>query len=281
MRSFDHTGKTIGDWTVGEKSLKNGRSTYLLKCQRGHEKNVSTQHFFSHQRCQECVKIETVKKHESRIGERSGKLTIVSVEREGRRIKYVVRCECGKTYSINCYWQFTRSKSCKACSKGSWPGKVIGNCKMIKKVSRYQWEKECKCGNIFVGASLKTDCGCVRKKKLLDEAQKKVGMTYQNLTIEKISGFQDGHISFLMRCKCGKAFVMLNGHEFKNKSCGCVTNLPTGENASKASLKNFEVIAMRELYDSGLYTIDQLSAMYKKKSNYILRIVKKHIWKHV
>ena len=164
---------------------------------------------------------------------------------------------------------------------GFHPGKRMGHCVLIENMGNRRWRKKCDCGTIFIGSCNKSDCGCVYKKRTLEEAQKKIGLKYHFLTVKKIVGNEKGHIQLLIKCKCGKEFIRNNGHEFKSRSCGCALSVPVGDKANNASLKNCEVISMREFYESKLYSLAELSVIFNKSQNYIFRIVKRHIWKHI
>ena len=257
---------------------QDGKKMYEYKCDCGKQRTTSSKHVTRLVTCPNC---SAQKLHDSHKGEKHGRMTCLGYSPVKKGHGYLIQCECGKRYTINDYKQFLITSSCKSCSKGVYPGKKSGLITFIKNMHNRSWKMECECGTVFIGATRRRDCGCVAKKKILDLAQTKVGRKYHYLTVKEIHSHEDGHIKLLVKCKCGNQFIRHNGHEFKGRSCGCEFVVPVGEKASKAILKNYEVISMRELHDSGLYSIQQLSTMFKKKEHYIWRIVNRKIWKHV
>lgn len=285
MKIFNYTGKTIGRWTFLEKVSVSGTSIYRCRCVCGYERVISSQKVSRLPDCPICREKEKLERYrihaEKQLGRRNGRLTLVAYKRLKKAHGYLVKCDCGSEVAMKMD-QFCSTKSCKKCALGNWPGRIVNNTKLIQKIDRYNWQKECLlCGSIFQGTGRQKDCGCSYKKRLFDLASKKVGSSYKNLTIKKVLHNENGHNMLLIRCKCGKKFTRPNGHEFKSISCGCLNKVPTGDKASNATLKNYEVKSMREMYASGLYTIDQLAKIFNKSNNYIYRIVHRKIWKHV
>lgn len=279
MRIYDHTGKKYGTWSVTEMFHKDGNKFYRCLCDCGNTKIVARGHLLRKSSCEKCKpKIM----HDSHIGEKHGKLTCLGYHKVKKGHGYLIQCDCGAKYTVNNYYQFKKSSSCKKCIHGFHPGKRIGNSILMESIGNGNWKKKCDCGSIFIGtATRKTDCGCIAKKKILDLALKKVGRKYHYLTVKAIHRYSDGHIHLVVKCKCGNQFIRHNGHEFKSRSCGCEFVVPVGEKANKATMSNCEVISIRQLYESGLYSINHLSNMFNKKPNYISRIVNRNIWKHI
>lgn len=278
MRIFDHTGEKIDNWSVIKMIPGKGDKKYLFRCDCGFEKLVSSQRVYRKASCLKCCSIQ---KYNSYKSERNGKLTCLGYGSNGKRHGLNAQCDCGKILFFGCYAQFQSTSSCKSCRSGFYPGKKTGNSTLIERIDGAFWKKRCVCGEVFVADSRKTNCGCIKKAKLIKEAESKIGNTYYYLTVKGLGGFDNGHLLLLLRCKCGKEFTRPNGHEFKGKSCGCGMFLPTGEKARVATLKNWEVVAMREFYKSKVYSIDELANMFKKSANYISKIVTGKIWTHV
>jgi len=57
--------------------------------------------------------------------------------------------------------------------------------------------------------------------------------------------------------------------------------LLAGEKNPNAKLKDSEVIAIREKYGTGNYTMEEIGAMFGVSRRSISNIVNKHIWKHI
>lgn len=173
-------------------------------------------------------------------------------------------------------------------------GKVIRGVMLLEKLEKlpygngYFWKMKCLCGNEFKAAArfsgkYFSNCGCVKDKYYYNKALEKVGLKYKYLTVKALLRKENKHHIFLMKCKCGKTFEKISGHHFKEQSCGCIKphSIPKNDKAASAKLKNHEVISMRELHTSGLYSIKDLAEMFNLSENYVSRIVKKHIWKHL
>ena len=274
MKINDHTGNIIGSWTVIEKIEVPGNHSYLCRCKCGKEHTFSTKRINRITKCKDCIAQDHLSQF---IGITHGRITCIGLGTKG---KLNVTCACGSNYDLKPY-DFHKSESCTDCKHGYYPGNIINGCELIKRIKGKIWEKKCICGKIFQAISSKINCGCVNKNKLYNEAKKKIGHKYGYLKVVKIAGNENGHIQLLLKCKCGNTIIRNNGHEFKGYSCGCFTNLPVGERSNSATLKDSEVISMRELFSSGLYSKEQLSEMFNKPVGYISRIIARDIWKHV
>jgi len=278
MRIYDHTGERHGTWTITGIEPGINPKTYRYKCDCGNEKLVPSRKVF---RKAICLKCQSKIHYDKYKGERNGIISCLGHKYDGKRHGLAVRCDCGHEYWVGSYHQFIRTSSCKSCAHGFYPGKRVGCTTLIENMHNRLWKKKCDCGNIFISKASKPDCGCIAITKRIREAEKKIGKKYHYLTVKKIIGNKNGHILLLIRCKCGKEFTRHNGHEFKSRSCGCELVVAVGEKASKATLKNCEVISIRELHASGLYTVNQLATMFNKPTNYLRRIIGRFIWKHV
>lgn len=278
MKVYNHVGKRIGPWNVISMFHENGKKKYVCRCEDGHEKVVNSYHIT---RIIPCVKCKLKQEKNKHLGERHHRLKCVGFISDAKgHTKYLIKCDCGKEIEMKLN-QFKKTSSCKSCSKGFYSGKRVGKSILIERHSHRLWKKHCDCGKFFIGVARKPNCGCIAKNKITNRALLKLGKKYEYLTVKSIFKNHNGHTQFLMHCKCGKEFVRNNGHEFKSKSCGCKLNVPVGEKANKATLKNCEVISIRELYNSGTYTMKQLSDMFKKSENYIYRIIHRKIWKYI
>lgn len=278
MRIYDHTGEKIDTWTVIRIIPDRPQKTYLFRCECGKEREVSSRHIYRKSGCKFCIGKKTVEDH---LGERSGKITCIGHVHQKRRHKLLVKCDCGTSYIIDSYHQFLRTHCCESCRHGFSPGKENGNCVLIKRMNGRIWEKNCFCGNIFYGDSRKKHCGCQLIEKSINKAKNKIGLKFYNLKVIAIDGFKKGRLFLKVQCKCGKILSIINGHEFKSKSCGCYFGIPVGENSAKATLTDTEVKTIRELYETGLYSEEELAKIINKEKHYVRRILKRQIWKHV
>lgn len=279
MRIYDHTGKKYGSWTVISMSYAIGNKTYTCKCDCGKERFVNSRRITRELICHNC---KTIQNHNSHSGEKHGNVTCLGYSKaKSNRHGFSIKCDCENIFTVDSYSQFLNISSCFKCRMGNYPGKRSGNSILIEHINNRKWKKRCDCGTIFIGESKKKNCGCIAKKKVLEAAKMKIGKKYHYLTVKSIFSNKNRHIQLLIRCKCGKEFIRNNGHEFKSRSCGCELTVPVGEKSNKATLKNCEVLSIRELYASGIYSIGQLSLMFNKKEHYLMRIIRRQIWKHI
>lgn len=285
MKILDRTGSKIGNWDVLKKINITGKSEYLCKCSCGKEKIFSSAHIYKISKCKDCESKEKILKH---VGKKHGKLTCIGITDDKPHRKLIILCECGVKYTMKGVSQLNRSYSCKSCAGGYYPGLEINGIIILERVDNRIWRMKCHCGKIYEKIPNHDrgkfyDCGCVTKKKWSTEAEKKIGMKCGFLTVKKVLPSENGHLQLLVKCKCGTKLKINNGHEFKSYSCGCYKpiSLPKGEKANSATLKNCEVISMRQFYEKGIYSEKELSEMFNKKPEYIRRILKKQIWKYV
>lgn len=257
---------------------ENRQKKYLCRCDCGNERTTDSRHITRDSTCEKCKPIIQNNTH---IGEKHGRLTCLGYQYTKNRHGLKVRCDCGRELNISCYSTFLKTSSCKSCSRGFFPGKRTGNATLLENLHNRYWKKLCDCGTIFIGGTRKKDCGCFVKKKIIEGALKKVGTKFHSLTVKSIASYKEGHVQLLIKCKCGNQFIRNNGHEFKSRSCGCELHVPVGEKASNATMKNCEVISIRELHNSGLYSLEQLANMFNKHRSYIRRIILRQVWKHI
>ena len=277
-------GSQINDWKI--IGFSEGESVkYTIQCKCGYVKQSSSKKLFLLTSCRVC---QGKSKSDVHVGKTYGNFTVLDNPiYKGIRCLLVKCKQCENTFHSS-FFIIKNQKSCRRCRFGFHPGKVIDGITILEKLDKGKYKMKCFCGNIFEKNPRKylgklTGCGCMVHLKYLNEVQNKIGKKFENLKINKILGNTNGHYVLEMLCKCGKKFKVNNGHEFKGKSCGCnnIKYLPKGENAPRSRFKNYEIIAMRELYTSGSYSINDLSDMYRCSNNYVYRIIKKMIWKHV
>ena len=278
MRIYNHIGEKIGTWTVVSIIPDRPKKTYLFKCECGKEKEVSSAKVYRKAECKFCIGKKSVEAH---LGERNGKITCIGHVHKNRRHGFLVKCDCGISYPVFSYHQFLRTQCCESCRHGFYPGKKTGNCVLIKRADGRQWEKKCNCGNIFIADSRKTNCGCQIQERKINKAKAKIGLKLNYLKVIGIEAYKDKHIYLKVKCKCGKILSIMNGHEFKSKSCGCYLGTPVGEKSSKATLTDVEISSIRELFATGLYSEEELARMIHKSKYYVRRILKRQIWKHI
>lgn len=277
-------GDKINDWLI--KGIIPGETVkYKIVCVCGKESICSSKAIFKKTKCRFCT---GKKKSDQYIGKYIGNFKILDNPIVNGKRVLLAKCKCGNEY-FSKKDQLTRNKSCKKCCGGNFPGKVMDGCTLIEIIAHSKWRIKCHCGNIYIsqprydkrpeGMKFR-DCGCTKNRSYMERIKNKIGYKFGKL---KVIDVEKGnkHNILICKCKCGKIKRVINGHEYKQASCGCLKseNTPTAEKKGNARFKNFEILTMRELYQSKIYTVLQLSEMFQASESYILRIVKGHIWK--
>lgn len=202
--------------------------------------------------------------------------------------KIKIKCKCGNEF----YRDVTNIKKYEHCSKcrmGNYPGKICDGCELIEKYDRYKWKMKCHCGNIYTAcpryemrsSGLKfRNCGCKKTVRYMEKIKDKIGLKFGILKVIKVKK-GDKHNILICKCKCGNKIEIKNGYESKQNSCGCLKkeNIPKAEKKGNARFKNIEIMSIREMYHSKLYSLDELKDIFKCEKHYLARIIKGKIWK--
>jgi hypothetical protein len=271
-------GDKIRDWTIISVE-DDGSIKYVIKCKCGQLKVVASNKLSKQTSCRSCIaKQDCI----TLVGTYLNNFYILSYGKDGRKRTYEARCKCGNIIFATRY-SLKTNKGCRACNRSHFPGKVIDGCTLLERINGLNWKMKCHCGKIYIKnlrSSANADCGCVVDAEIMKKAREKIGMKFGKLKVIDVEpGFR--HLQLVCKCKCGNIVKFNNGHECKKKSCGCLLkdNNPRYERKGNARFKNHEIIALRELYQSGLYLKEDLAKMYEVSLNYISRILGNHIWK--
>ena len=218
-----------------------------------------------------------------KIGDFCGIFQILNHAWNGKKSLYTIKCKCGNIRTVK-GTQFQTRKYCPNCVKNVFPGKVIDGITLISRAEKGKWTLKCKCGKIYESQLKKrlfsgklNGCGCDKREASLSKARKKIGLKYKYLRITKVLGFTGKSIFLELKCVCGNTIKRPNGNEFKSESCGCKwhTNGIKGEEHFFSKLKNTDVLSMRELHLSGLYSIKELSKIFSITPWYTKAIIEK------
>lgn len=276
----------VNGWTI-LSFVHTDRLKYLIKCACGKERLVASNKIISLRPCLLC-KNKNIR--DALIDTKVGEFNIISSEKIGNRHMYLAECKCGDRRLMT-YNSLKRRKVCQSCRFVNFSGKVVQGCKLIRRVSSHIWEIKCRCGTLYknvIRVDKRTnearfrDCGCTKNIAYKNAANKKIGNKFGNLKVIAVEkGFR--HNMLVCKCICGNKIKIKNGHEPRQLSCGCarLTNKHNSERHARARFTNVEIISIRELSKSGLYTIQDLGLMFNVGPHYITRILKKQIWKHV
>lgn len=280
----ERIGQVYNGMKIVNIERKRKKFKFICKCECGYERKVLTNNL-NKVMCRYC---SVVNKYKNLIGTKKGKLILIDICMNGLACKFKVKCNCGNIYHMKPYL-FTHAKSCCKCRKGYSIGHVFPNgITLVEYLGDKLYKMKCHCGVLYNSVirshnGKQIDCGCTNKNKILEKAKEKIGEIYGHLKVTKLLGNLDGHYIYEMKCKCGNKILKRGGHFNKSKSCGCLLkeNLPVGENAKNAKLKDIDVKSARDMYESGNYSIEELSSIINVDKNYLKRILKKDIWKNV
>lgn len=273
-------GEKINKYTIFDISESESRALYHVKCECGKERRVSSSHLSRLTQCWTCSASQHLNDY---IGKKFGSLLVISHEIYQGQRKLKVKCDCGNETYVESY-RLRNQKNCFKCKAGFFPGKTTNGCELLKKLYEKKGEFKCHCGNIFISriSSRVKDCGCQYSKLYLGKLKDKIGNKFGKL---KVINFKKGyqHNILVCKCKCGNVIEIINGHESRQNSCGCLRkeNNPRAEKKGNARFKNFEILSLRQLNSTGIYSVEELSKIYNISKNYISRIVNNHIWKNI
>lgn len=278
-------GEYIENFEIVGYDTSQKTSKYKVKCSCG--KILCNTHYQLKKR-KICYLCSLKKRTSFHIGKILGNFTVIGQQQNETRTKLNVICNICKKQYFKSYCELGKSKWCPNCIGGYYPGLRIKNITLLERLGNCLWKAKCDCGN-FLKKSIahittqKYVCICQKKINILDKAKQKIGLKYYNLKIVDIASYENGHITFLLKCSCGTTLLRNNGNEFKSKSCGCKwhANAANGENCTFSKLNEIEVLSIRELYQSTLYSIDELSKMFDITKGGIEKILNRQTWKHL
>lgn len=226
-----------------------------------------------------------------------------------------LRCSCGQEFSRNQanYLHRTKNKKCKTCSLVNFVGKKFGELTVIaKSVAKYSgcYSCICSCGNIkdyaISNVIRHTRCcsACTKKNKpyltrfkdpdarkvLIVKIQKLkreryiakwLGKKHFFLKVIKYLGQVTGtrekvknkHCLFLCKCVCGKKIEVSSYHLPFKKSCGCMNFKQKIQSCAK--LTELEVVQIRELFSSGMYTCKDLAKIFNVHLQTVSQVVRR------
>lgn len=281
-KADDRVGEKINDWKLVSYDKK--QREYSIECKCGSILKKPIGNIIKQKCCSSC---HFKDKSKSYIGKKINKLTVIdSVHQENKNFLKVL-CQCGNTYLLKPY-QLKKINGCCKCKNGFYPGAIIDGMEILEYLGNSKYKIKCVCGNLFDTRPRKylgkyPTCGCTNHSRIIAEANKNVGIKFEYFKVTKVLGVLDSHVILELKCKCGNTVLRRNGQIRKSKSCGCMDSksLPNSEKASNAKLSNIEILAMRDLFESGNYTVQDLMDMYALNYSYVRRIVTRKIWKHI
>ena len=168
-------------------------------------------------------------------------------------------------------------------------GKKNEKTKFIKYISNGKYECVCDCGNNFIGRLRSKSCGCHILENHIKDAKKLEGIKFFGIKILSFSHFQQRNNTNLKsaiynaKCICGISFKICRTNIFKTKTCGCriINNHARGERQGNNKYKEKDVIAIKELFLTGQYSINDLSSMFNIKNYIIHSFINETSWSHL
>ena len=298
-----HTGKTYNHWTLLEVDPKNRRK-HLCICQCGKKETVYTSNITSGKstNCREC---QALKKSLHLKGKKIFFLKILDVVKINGKSKLLVECDCGNITYLNnnlgnkpgkyiscgkCNLGI-KTKKCKYEYKYMTLGKKFGDLEIVENIDAQTAIAKCICGQKLEVKrhhlqTLHPSCGCFWKNQRIKNAKRLEGYIHGYLKIKKfigMKGTKKTRAHYLLECKCGKEFERSISYLWGSKSCGCLQKekAPKGEDNGGSKSKNCEILSIRELQKTGIYTQKELADMFQTNESRISNIILKKTWKHL
>ena len=220
-----------------------------------------------------------------KIGDKIGDREVIDIIKIKYNIFYKLKCKCGKEINK----QFSKIKSkCKSCQVKSFEGTKQGKLTFIKYMGLEKWEARCDCGITKIVKKSCMSCGCgqyrgiTRALDFLERKKEMIGLKNGKLKIIGVKLI--GNNTFLeCRCECGNKKKYTISNFYICKSCGCEQhNLEhmRGSNHSRSNYKNYQIIALKELYFSKICSIKELCKKFNIKQKNIYAILREEIYKN-
>jgi hypothetical protein len=261
MESEDIVGKHFFDWEVlslCEKRDSSGNKLYECRCKCGIIK-IKTKNAVSSgnsKRCISCSNEKTIQdkletKRKKYIGKVYGTWTIKDYSRKNNKCFFIVECVCGnqkKDSSLASIRRFLNG--CFKCRKTK-----LTNEQLLK-----------------------------RRKNHIEKAKEKIGKDVGSFKILKIAYVKNSLIHFVCKCFfCKKNTIIPNGSIPFRESCGCLRekHKARGSKQHASKLNEIEAASIRDLYESGYFSLTELSKQFEVTIGTISAIIKKETWKHV
>jgi hypothetical protein len=205
--------------------------------------------------CMNCARVPF------KIGDKIDHLTVL--ERDRNRIRgYICLCECGNKSSVLSRY-LSKGKSPKRCEK----------CRYFKKYSNKP------------KLSIQELAEIRAKEKHYKSMNEKIGKKFGNLKVLSFDKWENCPVRrrAWYRCKCiCKNIIAVRGDHLKyRKSCGCISRGKKGPDNWKSNFTKDQVLAIRELKKTGMYTQREISKMYNANETTISSIVLKKTYRNV
>lgn len=310
LRSKYQSGQKFNSWTLLSRDFTKKRPTiWLCRCECGNEVKQYLGNITSGKssQCSLCASKQlSLNSNKAIIGKRFNHLEVLSLEKYNGKMKAKVKCDCGNEVFLKP--QHIKNETYKSCGKCNLAfekrkrkyvyrlgkiGEKFGMLTVLEKIEDHKYLCKCDCGNDFEAKlhhfqNQMPCCGCYWKEKRIGLANKLIGLKWGYLRIIKFLGMKkdqnnDSRAYYEIKCKCGNLIQKEIGHMFDVKSCGCFhkESLPKGSQNYNAKTNEIEVKAIKELFDSKLYTRREISEMMNLEYSNVCMIISKTTWKHV
>jgi len=230
MKRLDITNQRFGKLTTISLAghTKRGDLLWLCKCDCGNEKLVPIDHL----RRGLVKSCGCLRKKPDFVGERFGKLTVISSAGNSKNGSFLWLCKCDCGNEKLAQTGDLRGGKLKSCgclkTKPSIAGERFGKLTVIESVregfNRTMWRCICDCGkeNIVHRSGLVSgrirSCGCLRVERL-------EGQRFGRLTVvEEVGRTQEKDVLWKCLCDCGNEKLATTGYLRYGsvQSCGCL-----------------------------------------------------------
>ena len=222
-----------------------------------------------------------------KIGDKIGDREVIDIIKIKQGTLLKLKCKCGKEIK-RLVGAIKRIGACKYCKIKSFEGTKQGKLTFLKHMGLQTWEARCDCGITKLVQKHYKSCGCEqynRTNRTLEYFQKTkelIGLKHNKLKIIDVK-LIGGSVFLECICVCGSVNFYIPCKLFRIKSCGCEKhNLVhmRGENHNNSKHKNFEIIALKELYFSGICSIKELCKIFNIRNSEIYGILREEEWKN-
>ena len=292
-RAEDLTGMRFGRLTaIGRTHNKNGRVTWLCKCDCGNYTTVTAKHLASKAIMSCGCLLKELQTPIDLEGKKFGRWKVLELSNKKSKhgdIYWKCECECGtirevmargltsgKTTSCGCYREEFNKK--RSDISGNRFGKLVA----IKPTDRRNgtnkiWELKCDCGNITYAdtGNLRSgstrSCGCLHKEVVNISL---VGNKYGRLSVVEQGKHIGGKIAWVCKCECGN-ITEVSGDHLKSgrvRSCGCIRKEMVGTKHPNYNPNKTDEERLNKRYILGKHTIDGFRNKVYQRDEYTCRV---------
>lgn len=287
-RAEDLTGKRFNRLiAIGRTHNKNGRTTWLCKCDCGNYTTVIAKHLVSKAIMSCGCLLKELQTPIDLEGKKFGRWKVLELSNNKSKngdSYWKCECECGTIRDVrSSSLRKGKSKSCGCVTGIDIAGQRFGKLTAIKPTKQklgtnIVWEMKCDCGNVTyadtgnLNSGSTRSCGCLLRDTIFIDL---TGQKFSRLTVLR----EDGHIGKIIawecKCDCGNITRVAGGHLKSGsiQSCGCLhREMVTGENHPNYNPNKTDEERLKKRYILGKHTIDGFRNKVYKRDKYTCQV---------